>query len=227
MKILMIVTSHSALGDTGKATGFWLEELAAPYLAFVASGAEVELASPKGGRAPADPKSAADPKGASARFLADKLAVEKLAHTKKLADVEGGYDAYFVVGGHGVMWDLATDAAVGRLLGQAFDAGNVVAAVCHGPAALTHVTRADGSPLVKNHRVTGFSNEEEELVKLDEVVPFALETRLCDLGGRYERGPTWGAFAVRDGNLVTGQNPASSALVAEKVLEVLRAKSLP
>jgi putative intracellular protease/amidase len=221
MKILMIVTSHATLGNSGQKTGFWLEELATPYYAFLAAGAEVDLASPRGGPAPADPKSAADPKGAAQRFLADADAMAKLASTKKLSDVGSDYDAFFVVGGHGVMWDLPDDATIPRLLGRAFDAGKVVAAVCHGLAALVSVKRADGAPIVKERRVTGFSNEEEEIVKLTEVVPFALETRLRELGGRYERAPTWGAFAVRDGNLVTGQIPASSALVAQMVLEAL------
>jgi putative intracellular protease/amidase len=156
------------------------------------------------------------------RFLADQDAMARLASTKRLADVTERYDAYFVVGGHGVMWDLATSAEVASLLGRAHDTGKVVAAVCHGPAALVGVRDANGQPIVAGRRVAGFSNEEEEAVGLTSVVPFALETRLRELGGRYERGPKWGSFAVRDGNLVTGQNPQSSADVARETLAALR-----
>ncbi|MGK4007211.1 type 1 glutamine amidotransferase domain-containing protein [Sorangium sp. So ce1036] len=220
-RILMIVTSHERLGETGQQTGFWLEELAAPYRAFVEAGADVDIASPEGGRPPADPKSASDPSEAVQWFLADERAQARLASTLRLDAVSADHDAYFVVGGHGVMWDLASDAAAARLLGGAFDRGKVVAAVCHGPGALVGVRLASGEPLVKGRRVSAFSDEEEQAVGLAGVVPFALESRLRALGGRYERGPMWKPFAVRDGRLVTGQNPASSALVAQETLAAL------
>ena len=222
-KVLMIVTSHDQLGATGTRTGFWLEELAAPYLEFVRAGAEVDIASPKGGKAPADPKSDTEPSAVVRAFRADARAVAKLEATLRLGDVKEVYDAYFVVGGHGVMWDLAEDAAAQALLGRAFDAGRVVAAVCHGPAALVNVTLADGSSIVAGRRVAGFSNEEEGAVKLTEIVPFSLETRLTERGGRYEKGPMWSSFVVRDGRLVTGQNPASSTAVARETLVALSA----
>lgn len=222
LKILLIVTSHEQMGTSGERTGFWLEELAAPYQEFVAAGAQVEIASPLGGKAPADPRSTQEPSEAVRAFLADPEAKKKLEHTLVLEQVKDTYDAYFVVGGHGVMWDLATHAPLHELLGKAWVNGSVVAAVCHGPAALVGVKDAAGKPLVAGRRVAGFSNEEEQAVKLDEVVPFALETRLRELGGRYERGPLWKSFAVRDGRLVTGQNPASSVAVAREVLTALR-----
>ncbi len=222
-RVLMIVTSHARLGATDTPTGFWLEELAAPYLVFRDAGIEIDLASPAGGRPPADPKSEKSDAEPVRRFLADQDATARLASTKRLADVTEPYDAYFVVGGHGVMWDLATSAEVASLLGRAHDTGKVVAAVCHGPAALVGVRDAGGQPIVAGRRVAGFSNEEEEAVGLTSVVPFALETRLRELGGRYERGPKWGSFAVRDGNLVTGQNPQSSADVARETLAALGA----
>ncbi len=222
-RVLMIVTSHARLGATDTPTGFWLEELAAPYLVFRDAGIEIDLASPAGGRPPADPKSEKSDAEPVRRFLADQDATARLASTKRLADVTEPYDAYFVVGGHGVMWDLATSAEVASLLGRAHDTGKVVAAVCHGPAALVGVRDAGGQPIVAGRRVAGFSNEEEDAVGLTSVVPFALETRLRELGGRYERGPKWGSFAVRDGNLVTGQNPQSSADVARETLAALGA----
>lgn len=220
-KILMIVTSHAELGTTGQKTGFWLEELAAPYYELLGAGASIDLASPLGGRPPADPKSTSSEAAAVKRFLDDPTARAKLDATKKLADVREDYDAYFVVGGHGVMWDLASSPELAKLLGTAFDAKKVVAAVCHGPAGLVLAKDAAGAPIVAGRRVAGFSNEEEDAVGLGGVVPFALETKLVALGGKYERGPKWGSFAVRDGALVTGQNPQSSVAVAKLVLEAL------
>jgi putative intracellular protease/amidase len=220
-KVLLIVTSHDRLGSTGEKTGFWLEELAAPYRTFVEAGASVTIASPQGGRPPADPKSESDPPAAAKWFLGNEEAQAKLAATQRIADITEPYDVYFVVGGHGAMWDLAEDAAAARLLGQAFDQGKVVAAVCHGPGALVNVRLENGEPLVKGRRVSGFSDEEEQAVKLTGIVPFPLETRLRELGGHYERGPTWKSFAVRDGRLVTGQNPASSEAVAREALVAL------
>jgi putative intracellular protease/amidase len=220
-KVLMIVTSHAELGTSGQKTGFWLEELAAPYYELVEAGFSIDIASPLGGKPPADPKGESSEATAVKRFLDDAEAMKKLAATARLADVGEPYDAYFVVGGHGVMWDLAENEALARLLGRAHDDGRVVAAVCHGPAALSLVKDAAGAPIVKDRRVAGFSNEEEDAVGLTAVVPFALETRLRDLGGRYERGPKWSSFAVRDGKLITGQNPQSSVAVAKLVLEAL------
>jgi putative intracellular protease/amidase len=214
--VLLIVTSHGELGTTGTKTGFWLEELAAPYYELALAGFDVTIASPKGGKPPADPKSESSDAAVVKRFLADKTAMALLETTKPLASITEKFDAYFVVGGHGVMWDLADNEDLVRLLGGANDEGRVVAAVCHGPAAFAKLGK-----VVAGKRVTGFSNEEEDAVGLTPIVPFALETKLVELGGKYERGPKWGAFAVRDGNLVTGQNPASSAKVAQLVVEAL------
>jgi len=219
--ILMVVTSHERLGSTETKTGFWLEELAAPYQTFVQAGARVDIASPFGGRPPADPKSEAEPSAAVRAFEADPAARTKLAATQRLSDVKDTYDAYFVVGGHGVMWDLAENPTLALLLARAYEGGKVVAAVCHGPAALVNVRLSSGSPLVAQRRVTGFSNAEEEAVGLAQVVPFALETQLRERGGKYEAGPLWQPFAIRDERLVTGQNPASSALAAQQTLLAL------
>ena len=222
MKVLMIVTSHSKLGSTDKATGFWLEELAVPYQTFTRAGVEVDIASPQGGKPPADPASVKADNADVKAFIADARAVNKLDHTLRLADVRADYDAVFVAGGHGVMWDLVDNPTLSALLSRTYADGKVVAAVCHGPAALVGAKKADGKPLVAGHRVAGFSNEEEQAAGLSEVVPFLLESKLSSLGGRYERGPTWKAFAVRDGQLVTGQNPASSQRVAEETLVAIR-----
>jgi putative intracellular protease/amidase len=221
--ILILLTSHARLGTTGRATGFWLEELAVPYLELTGAGARVDLASPLGGRPPADPESERTSDPAVKRFLADTDATAKLAETLPLAGVADTYDAILVVGGHGVMWDLATSHTAATLLSRQYAAGRVVAAVCHGPAALVAATKADGSPLVAGHRVTGFSNAEEREAKLSEIMPFLLESRLAELGGRYESGPNWQPFAIRDGRLVTGQNPRSSALVARETLAAIEA----
>lgn len=219
--VLMVVTSHERLGGTDEKTGFWLEELAAPYQEFVKAGASVEIASPRGGQPPVDPRSEAEPSAAVRAFHADASARSKLLKSTPLASVTEAFDAYFVVGGHGVMWDLADNPTLASLLARAYGNGKVVAAVCHGPAALVNVRLADGSHLVAGKRVSAFSNAEEAAVKLAAVVPFALETALAQRGAKYESGPLWQPFAVSDGRLVTGQNPASSALVAQKTLAAL------
>lgn len=220
-RILMIVTSHENLGGTATKTGFWLEELAAPYLEFKRHGVELDIASPAGGKPPADPKSESDPTPAVRAFLDDAEASAKLANTLRLADVTAPYDAYFVVGGHGVMWDLAQDATLSALLARAYERGNVVAAVCHGPAALVNVKLGSGRYLVEGKRVAAFTDAEEKAVGLDGIVPFPLESKLKERGAKHEAAPMWSSFAVRDGNLVTGQNPASSVAVAKATLAAL------
>ncbi|MBD9478799.1 type 1 glutamine amidotransferase domain-containing protein [Pseudoxanthomonas sp. PXM02] len=225
MKILMVLTSHDRLGDTGQKTGFWLEELAAPYYVFKDAGADIVLASPKGGQPPLDPKSDAPDAqtAATVRFNEDAEALSALASTQRLKDVvDAEFDAVFYPGGHGPLWDLAEDQDSLRLIEQTFSAGRPLAAVCHGPAVLRHARGALGEPLVKDKRVTGFSNEEEAAVGLADVVPFSLEDELKKSGARYERGPLWQPYVVTDGRLVTGQNPASSADAAEDVLRLLR-----
>ncbi len=225
MKILMVLTSHDRLGDTGHKTGFWLEEFAAPYYVFKDAGAEIVLASPKGGQPPLDPKSDAPDAqtAATVRFNEDADALAALASTARLKSVaDDTFDAVFYPGGHGPLWDLAEDADSIRLIEQTFSAGKPVAAVCHGPAVFRHTRGALGEPLVKDKRVTGFSNEEEGVVGLSNVVPFSLEDMLKTNGARYERGPLWQSHVVTDGKLVTGQNPASSEAAAEDVLRLLR-----
>lgn len=225
MKILMVLTSHDQLGDTGRKTGFWLEEFASPYYVFKDAGAEVVLASPKGGQPPLDPKSDAPDAqtAATVRFTGDADAVAALAGTQRLASVvKGEFDAVFYPGGHGPLWDLAEDQDSIQLIETTFSAGKPVAAVCHGPAVFRHARGALGEPLVKDKRVTGFSNVEEEAVGLTDVVPFALEDMLKANGAAYERGESWQSHVVTDGKLVTGQNPASSEEAAREVLRLLR-----
>ena len=224
-KILIVVTSHDRLGATGDQTGFWLEELATPYYVFRDAGAEVVIASPRGGRAPFDPKSL-DREGSRpasvARFLDDGAARAQIEATLPLASVDAEtYDAVFVAGGHGTMWDLPDDAALARILGATFDRGAPVAAVCHGPAGLVSAKARDGRPVVAGKKVTAFTNAEETAVRLTGVVPFLLETRLRELGGDFVGGEMWKPHAVRDGNVITGQNPASSERVARLVIEAL------
>ena len=223
-RILIIVTSHAELGSTGKKTGFWLEELAVPYRELTRAGAHVDIASPLGGKPPVDPSSANNPAGEVAAFLADADATRKLDSTQRLDQVTEKYDAVFVAGGHGAVFDLASSPVVADVLSRTYASGGVVAAVCHGPGALVNARKPDGSPLVAGHRVTGFSNEEEQAVGLTEVVPFLLESRLIELGGRYEHAGQWQPFAVRDGQLVTGQNPASSGVTARETLAALAAR---
>lgn len=225
MKILMVLTSHDQLGDTGKKTGFWLEEFAAPYYVFKDAGAELVLASPLGGQPPLDPKSD-EPDAQSddtRRFRQDAAAQAALAHTLKLAEVSAnGFDAVFYPGGHGPLWDLAEDRHSIALIESAWAGGKVVSAVCHAPGVLRHVKGTDGAPLVRGREVTGFSNAEEEAVQLTKVVPFLVEDSLSAAGAQYRSGPDWKSFVVSAGRLVTGQNPASSADAARAVLAQLQ-----
>lgn len=213
MKILMVLTSHDELGNTGKKTGFWLEEFAAPYYAFTDAGVEVTLASPKGGQPPLDPKS--DEPGSQTeqtrRFHGDKETQAVLAATVRLDSVsQDAFDAVFYPGGHGPLWDLANDKNSIALIEQTLQAGKPVALVCHAPGVLRDVKSADGEPLVKGKKVTGFTNTEEEGVGLTNVVPFLVEDVLKQNGGIYSRGDDWQSYAVQDGLLITGQNPGSS-----------------
>jgi putative intracellular protease/amidase len=225
MKILMVITSHDTLGDSGEKTGFWLEEFASPYYVFTDAGATVTLASPQGGQPPLDPKSelADFLTDATARFNADSQARTLLGATLPLADIDASdFDAVFYPGGHGPLWDLYHDQASIALIEALYASGKPVATVCHAPAALLLTKAADGSPLVAGKRVTGFSNEEEEGVGLTQIVPYLLEDALVERGGQYQRGEAWSPYVVVDGNLITGQNPASSEATAQALLAQLR-----
>lgn len=230
MNVLMVLTSHDRLGDTGEKTGFWLEEFAAPYYVLRDAGADITLASPKGGQPPLDPRS--DSKEAQTpateRFKADSAAQQALASTTPLAEIQAGaYDAVFFPGGHGPMWDLAESADARRLV-EAFAADDrPIAAVCHAPAIFRHTRAASGEPLVSGRRVTGFANSEEDGVGLREVVPFLVEEMLKANGGLYEKGTDWKPHVVCDGKLVTGQNPASSEAAARQLLQLLKEKRSP
>lgn len=224
MKILMVLTSHSEMGNTGHKTGFWLEEFTSPYYIFKDAGAEITLASPKGGQPPVDPNSAA-PDAASdstERFEKDAESKAALASTEKLANVHADdYDAIFLAGGHGPLWDLAEDPNSIALIEEAVRQDKVIGAVCHAPGVFRHVHGTDGEPLVKGKEVTGFTNGEEEAVQLDKVVPFLVEDMLEACGGHYTCGEDWESHVVRDGKLITGQNPASSEDTAHAVLALL------
>lgn len=224
MKILMILTSHDQLGNTGKKTGFWLEEFVAPYYVFKDAGAQITVASPHGGQPPLDPASD-DPSAqtdATSRFKEDPAAQAVLASTQKLKDVSAAdFDAVFYPGGHGPLWDLAEDPTSIALLEAMLAAGKPIAAVCHAPGVLRHVKSADGKPLVQGKSVTGFTNTEEEAVGLSEVVPFRVEDMLKKNGGNYSKGGDWQPYVVSDGLLITGQNPASSEPAAEALLKML------
>jgi len=224
MNILMVLTSHAQLGNTGKQTGFWLEEFAAPYYALKDAGAAITVVSPAGGQPPLDPKSDAPDAqtDATRRFKDDAAAQAVLASTGKLAEVKvDDFDAVFYPGGHGPLWDLAEDKTSIALIEAMAAAGKPVAVVCHAPGVLRHVKGADGQPLVKGKRVTGFTNTEEEAVGLTEVVPFLVEDMLKQNGGQYERGADWASFVLTDGKLVTGQNPASSEEAAQALIRLL------
>jgi putative intracellular protease/amidase len=225
MKILMVLTSHDQLGNTGRKTGFWLEEFAAPFFVFRDAGVQLTLASPKGGQPPVDPKSdlPENQTPAMARFKQDAAAQRALAQTVKLADVKAeDYDSIFYVGGHGPMWDLVDNPDSIALIESFYNSGKPVAAVCHSPAVF-HKATYEGAPLVKGKRVTGFTNGEEAAVQLTQVVPFLVEDELKRVGGRYEKAADWQSFALVDGRLITGQNPASSTAAAQALLKVLSA----
>ena len=225
-KILMVLTSHADLGNTGEKTGFWVEEFAAPYYAFIDAGAEVTIASPQGGQAPIDPTSKLEDfqTEATDRYDNDAAAQAKISATVKLSSVnESDFDGVFYPGGHGPLWDLTDNTDSISLLESFLNAGKAVATVCHASAALLNVKQASGEFAIKGKAVTGFTNSEEEAVELTEVVPFLLEDELIKRGGEYQKAEDWHAFAVQDGLIITGQNPASSALAAEKLLAQLSA----
>jgi putative intracellular protease/amidase len=221
-KVLMVLTSHDTLGNTGRKTGFWLEELAAPYYTFKDAGVEIVLASPAGGQPPLDPKSN-EPSfqtDLTRRFEADAAATAQLANTVRLDSIDqADFDTVFYPGGHGPLWDLAEDKNSIALIEAFIAANKPVALVCHAPGVLRHVKAADGQPLVAGKQVSGFTNTEEEGVGLTDVVPFLVEDELKKLGGVYSQGPDWGSYVVRDGLLITGQNPASSEAAAVLLLQ--------
>ncbi|MFC7515326.1 type 1 glutamine amidotransferase domain-containing protein [Herbaspirillum sp. GCM10030257] len=225
MNILMVLTSHDQLGNTGKKTGFWLEEFAAPYYVFKDAGARITLASPKGGQPPLDPKSddADAQTAATQRFKQDKEAQQALANTVLLSSVSHEeFDAVFYPGGHGPLWDLSEDQDSLTMIQSAYAAGKPVALVCHAPGVLRHAKLHNGRPLVEGKRVTGFTNTEEEAVQLTKVVPFLVEDSLKKGGGQFSKGPDWSSYVQVDGNLITGQNPASSEEAARATLKLLQ-----
>ena len=224
-RVLIIATSHTRLGDTGKATGVFAEEIVVPYYRLVDAGAVVEIATPQGGALAFDPtsiKPAGQNNALTERFLADPAAQAKAGATHPAAAVDAAsFDAVFFPGGHGAMWDLPTDAGVTRVVEAAFAKGALIASVCHGAAGLVTARRSDGKPVVEGKRINGFTNAEEDAVNLSAVVPFQLESRLRELGAEFVGAPNWQSFAVRDGQFITGQNPQSSALVAQHLVEAL------
>jgi putative intracellular protease/amidase len=227
MKILMVLTSHDQLGNTGRKTGFWLEEFAAPYFVFRDAGVELTLASPKGGQPPLDPKSdlPENQTDAMSRFKKDPVAQKALANTVPLASVRSeDFDTVFYVGGHGPMWDLAESQVSISLLESFYNAGKTIALVCHSPGVLRHV-KYNGEPVVQGKRVTGFTNGEEAEVELTHIVPFLVEDELLRLGAIFEKRANWQPFSITDGRLITGQNPPSSTLAAQALLNAVSAKA--
>jgi putative intracellular protease/amidase len=223
--VLFVLTSHEDLGNTGHKTGFWIEEFAAPYYLLKDKGVQITIASPKGGQPPIDPKSASPDSQtpATVRFNEDKETQEILSKTVKLATVnQADYDAVFYPGGHGPLWDLAEDKNSIALVEDFYKNDKIVAAVCHAPAIFKHTKNADGAPLVKGKKVTGFTNTEEDAVQLTSIVPFLVEDMLKEKGGIYSKSDDWTPYAVEDGLLITGQNPASSEKVAELLLKRLQ-----
>ncbi len=226
-KILIVLTSHERVEATGKATGFYYDELATAYWSFIDAGFDVNVASIKGGAAPHDPSSLDADVGkrpaSVQRFVTDNAAMASVKATLPIADLSADdYNGIFLPGGHGTMWDLPTSEPLARIIGTMFDAGKAIGAVCHGPAGLVSATRTDGRSIVAGLRVNAFTDAEEEAAGYTDVVPFLLQTRLTELGGRFEGGPNFAAYAVRDGNLITGQNPASTAATAEHMVAAVR-----
>jgi putative intracellular protease/amidase len=224
-KVLMVVTSHATLGDTGKATGLYFEELATPYYVLADDAIEVVIASPLGGKTPIVPSSLGEDDNRApnvAKFMQDKAAMHKLNNAVKLADIDATlFDGIFLAGGHGTMFDLPNDKDLANVLGKMFDANKTIGAVCHGPAGLVLAKRADGKSILFGKKVNGFTNSEEEKVGLTNIVPFLLETKMTELGGIYEKADDFAEHAVQDGNLITGQNPASAKKVAKLFAQAL------
>ena len=225
IKVLIVLTSHGDLGNTGHKTGFWIEEFAAPYYVLTDAGVQVTIVSPKGGQPPVDPKSelAESQTASTLRFNKDVALKEKLAHTLKISDVKAeDYDAVFYPGGHGPLWDLANDVNSIALIENFYNQKKPVAFVCHAPGVLLKVKLPNGEPLVKGKELTGFSDSEEEAVQLTKIVPFLLEDELKKLGANYSKGPDWGSYVKVDGLLITGQNPNSSEEAAKELINILR-----
>ena len=226
-KVLFVLTSHDQLGNTGKKTGFWMEEFASPFYEFIDNGYDVTIASPKGGQPPVDPKSNLEEwqTDSTRRFQKDKSSQEKLANTLVLSQVSASdYDTLFIPGGHGPMWDLAVDKNLKKLVEDFYFGGKFVTAVGHAPAGLLQATDKDGNSILKGKKVTGFTDSEEDAVHLEKVVPFLLEDRMKELGGKFEKGENFQPYVVSDGKLITGQNPASSFVAAQKVIKGLEKK---
>lgn len=227
MRILIVLTSHSALGTTGEKTGFWVEEFTSPFYVLQDAGAVITIASPAGGQPPVDPKSEEEEAQTltTKRFYADTKALDQVAHTKKLGEIKvDDYDAVFYPGGHGPLWDLAVDKDSIALIEGFYNKQKPIAFVCHAPVALLHVKAENGQPMVKGKKLTSFSNTEEEGAGLTEVVPFLLEDELVKLGAHYSKGADWSSYTQQDGLLITGQNPASSEAVAQLLLKTLIGK---
>jgi putative intracellular protease/amidase len=225
MNILFVITSHDQLGNTGRKTGFWVEEFAAPYYTFKDNGYNIKIATPKGGQAPIDPSSEAESAQTSAteRYYKDKETQNLIEHTYLLSEMKASdFDAVFYPGGHGPLWDLANDEDSAKLILDFYNSGKPVGAVCHAPGVFKNVKFENGESFVKGKNVTGFSNSEEEAVQLTNVVPFLVEDELQKLGGHYTKGADWGVHIVEDGLLITGQNPASSEAAAEKIMSLLK-----
>lgn len=229
MNILFVVTSHDQLGDTGHKTGFWVEEFAAPYYKFKDAGFNLTIATPKGGQAPIDPSSEVEnaQTEATERYYKDAEVQDLIANTHQLSEMKAAdFDAVFYPGGHGPLWDLANDTDSQKLILDFYYNGKPVGAVCHAPGVFKNIKLENGEPFIKGKNVTGFSNSEEAAVKLIDVVPFLVEDELQNLGGHYSKGDDWGLHVVEDGLLITGQNPASSEAVAEKIIELLAKQEL-
>jgi len=224
-KVLFVLPSHDKLGDTGQKTGYWLEEFSSPYYEFTDNGYDVAIASPKGGKPPVDPKSL-QPENqteSTKRLQTDQVVKEKSENTLVLSEVSpGDHDALFLPGGHGPMWDLSQDKDLKNLVENFYNNNKIISAVCHGPAGLIQATDMNGDSILKNKKITGFTNAEEESVKLDKTVPFSLENKLKELGGKFEKTENFKPFIIGDGKIITGQNPASSFLAARRVVEVLK-----
>lgn len=224
-KVLFVLPSHDKLGDTGQKTGYWLEEFASPYYEFVDNGFDVVIVSPKGGKPPVDPKSIQpENQSESTKRLQNDLVVkQKLENTLILNEVSAGeYDTLFLPGGHGPMWDLSQDKDLKQIVESFYNNKKIISAVCHGPAGLLQATDNNGNSILKDKRVTGFTNDEEHIVELDKTVPFLLEDKMKELGGNFEKTENFKPFIVSDGQIITGQNPASSLLAARRVVEVLK-----